>query len=294
MFKLIIVFITILNSAQAKLSFRWTGVSGFLLSDENSTLYFDPNITMVTLWDWMPWNVKDIDTKEVDYWMKRCDLKKVDAVFVNHSHYDHMLDAPYILKQYGGKLYGSRSTLNYGLGNGIPKERLVKIDYNKEYNVGKFTVIPLKSEHPNHFGPIMVSDGKINAPLKLPTHPVNFRLGKTHSFLIKHPEGDTLFSAVAKISEPDALRAIKANNLIVTMAKRGDTETFVKKRILPVQSKHIIPVHYDNFFIPLSRDKKIHHLPLVDFPEFVSTTKKLIPKSTELLTPAYCESVPLN
>lgn len=293
MMRTIVWLLFVLPSAYGEVSWRWTGVSGFLLSDEETTLSFDPNLTMVTLWDWMPWNKIDIDRKEVDYWVEKCELKTLDGVFINHSHYDHMLDAPYLIKQFGGKLFGSQSTLNYGLGMGLKKERLVKINYNQVYEVGKFKVTPLKSEHPNHLGPLMISDGKINQPLKTPTHPVNFRLGKTHSFLIEYEQKKILFSAVAKISEPDPLKGIKADVLIVTMAKRGDTKTFAQKRILPVEAQKIIPVHFDNFFKKLSRKKKPHYLPFVNFEEFIETTNALLPEGSRLITPSYCEKVVL-
>ena len=289
MFKLIIVIILCLSSSFASVSFKWTGVSGFILEDERTTLYFDPNLTMVTVWDWMPWNTIDIDKKEVDYWMQRCQLSKLDAIFINHSHYDHMLDAPYLIKKFGGKLYGSESSLNYGRGMGISEKNLEKIDYNKKYQVGDFVITPLKSEHPNHVGPLLISDGKIKKPLKTPTHPINFRLGKTHSFLIQHPEGRILFSAVAKISNPDPLKGIKADALIVTMAKRGDTKTFVEKRILPVKANKIIPVHYDNFFLKLKREGEPHYLPFVGFDEFVQTTSSLLEKKENLIIPSYCQ-----
>ena len=293
MIKSMLFLVLMSISMHAKVTFQWTGVSGFILSDEETSIFFDPNITMVSLWDWMPWNKIEPDQKEVDYWMEKCQLKNLKGIFINHSHYDHMLDAPAVLKKYGGKLFGSESTLNYGRGMEIEEERLVKIDYGVEYQVGKFRVTPLKSQHPNHLGPILISDGKITKPLKTPTHPINFRLGKTHSFVIEYEEKKILFSAVAKIISPDPLGGIKADALIVTMAKRGDTAVFAKKRILPVEAKKVIPVHFDNFFKKLSRKKKPHYLPFVNFPEFMSTTKSLLPSTSELIAPSYCERVEL-
>lgn len=293
MLKVILITLLMTINAYTKVDFQWTGVSGFILSDEQTSIFFDPNITMVSIADWMPWGEVESDPEEVDYWMRKCELKNLKGVFINHSHYDHMLDAPMILKKFGGKLYGSQSTLNYGRGMGIDESRLIKINYNQEYQVGGFSIKPLRAEHPKHLGPLMLSDGKINKPLKTPIHPVHFRLGKTHSFLIKYEDKKILFSAVAKISEPDHLAGIEADTLIVTMAKRGDTTTFVKKRILPTRAKNIIPVHFDNFFKKLSRDKKPHYLPFVDFEEFVSTTKAMLPAKSKLISPSYCQRVNL-
>lgn len=293
MFRIILIGLLSALYAHSSVTFQWTGVSGFILKDGQNTIYFDPNVTMVTIGDWMPWNKISADEQEVNYWMNKCKLEKLDAVFINHSHYDHMLDAPMILKKFGGKLYGSNSTLNYGRGEGLSEDRLIKIEYKKDYQIGKFIITPLESKHPNHVGPLMVSDGKITEPLKTPTHPVNFRLGKTHSFLIRYEDKKILFSAVAKISEPDFLAGIESDVLIVTMAKRGDTATFAKKRILPTKATKVIPVHYDNFFKKLSRSKEIHHLPFVNFKEFVDTTSSLLAKEAKLLTPSYCEVIEL-
>ncbi|WP_181896889.1 MBL fold metallo-hydrolase [Corynebacterium senegalense] len=44
---------------------------------------------------------------------------KLDALFVAHSHHDHLMDAPAVVKKVGGAMYGSESTLNYGRGEGL-------------------------------------------------------------------------------------------------------------------------------------------------------------------------------
>jgi L-ascorbate metabolism protein UlaG (beta-lactamase superfamily) len=278
--------------ALAGISFRWTGVSGFILDDGDKTLYFDPNLTMVRIWDWLPFQTVESNPKLVKYWTDKCELKKVDAIIINHSHTDHILDAPAILKKFGGEVFGSNSTLNYMRGMEINEKRLHEIDFNDSFSIGRFDIKVIKVVHPPHIFDFMLAKGKIEKPLKTPASPWDFKVGKTFSFYITHPEGTILFSSVATLPKQDPLQGLKADVLMVTIAKRGETKNFVQKRILPVQAKKVIALHYDDFFNPLNKSGKPKALPFVDPDEFYRTTKKILGENI-LLRPNYCEKIDL-
>ena len=287
----ILFFITNLQTF-AGISFRWTGVSGFILDDGESTLYFDPNLTMVPIWKWLPFQKVESDIDTVKFWTKKCDLKKVDAVIINHSHTDHILDAPSILKLFGGDLYGSKSSLNYMRGMKINESRLHEINYNDLFSVGKFNIKVIKVIHPNHIFDLMLAKGRIEKPLKTPASPWEFKVGKTFSFYISHPMGNILFSSVATTPKDDPLKGLKADALLVTIAKRGETKAFVRKRIIPVGAKRVIAVHWDDFFEPLVKDGPPKPLPFVDPDEFYQTSEKMLGKNI-LLRPNYCDKIDL-
>ena len=65
---------------------------------------------------------------------------------------------------------------------------------------------------------------------------------------------------------------VTADVVLLGIVGRGDTETYLKNIPLQIRAKLVIPIHYDNFFIPL--EKKMRILPSVRFKEFLSTANR--------------------
>lgn len=291
-FILPIILVLISTAGHSQVTFKWLGTSGFMLSDQITTLLFDPAITRPPLYDYLPFRTVQSDPVEVDYWMERCSLKKINGTFVNHAHTDHVIDAPYVVKKYGGKLYGSSSVVNVGLGQGLTQTQVQKIKHGEEWKIGDFTIKPFNTPHAPHIFNIMFMDGHINKPLPTPTSAWNYHVGETHSFLISHPMGIILFQAIGRIYEQDPLQNIKADVLLLTIANRTSSEQLIQKRILPTKAKILIPLHHDNFFFKMRRDHEIDEFWGTKVDEF---KEKVNLQAKELITrwPKYCEEIKL-
>ena len=92
-------------------------------------------------------------------------INRLKAVFVCHSHYDHVMDAPYICTLTKAILHGSSSTLNVAMGEGLPQNQMQLYYPGQEVEVGKFKVTVIKSKHTPPFRFL----GKTNATD--PRHP---------------------------------------------------------------------------------------------------------------------------
>lgn len=279
------------HPAYSQISFKWMGVTGFVLSDQKTTIVFDPAITRLGLLDYLPFTKVKTDPSEVDYWMNRCGVKSVQGTFINHAHTDHVIDAPYVVKKYGGKLFGSSSVVNVGLGQGLTAQQVQQVKQGESWKIGDFTIRPYFTPHAPHFLEIMLMDGHIKSPLPSPASAWDYLVGDTFSYLIEHPKGTVLYQAIAKIYDNDPLKGIKADALLLTIANRPSTEHLIEKRILPTQAKTIIPLHYDNFFYKMKRDGEIDHFWSVKIDEFQNSMKTNINAKT--LWPKYCEEVAL-
>lgn len=279
------------QSSYAQLSFKWLGITGFSLSDGKTTLLFDPAITRVGFLDYLPFTKVQTDPAEVDFWMNRCGLKSIDATFINHAHSDHVIDAPYVTKRYGGKLFGSSSTVNLGLGHGLKKEQVQEVKQGQSIQVGDFTVEPYFTPHAPHFLDIMLMDGHIAAPLASPASAWDYKVGDTFSYLIRHPKGVVLYQAIAKIYDNDPLKGIKADALLLTIANRPSTEHLIEKRIKPIGARTVIPLHFDNFFFRMKREGEIDQFWGVKTEEFQQKMKTNV--NAKILWPKYCEEVNL-
>jgi L-ascorbate metabolism protein UlaG (beta-lactamase superfamily) len=289
-FILPVLLIIISTTVHSQITFRWLGTSGFSLSDQTTTLVFDPAITRIPLYDFLPFRTVKSDAAEVDYWMNKCKLKSIHGTFVNHAHTDHVIDAPYVVKKYGGKLYGSSSVVNVGLGQGLTSAQVQKIKQGDEWKIGDFTIRPYLTPHAPHLLDIMLMDGHIEKPLPTPTSVWNYLVGDTHSFVISHPKGNILFQAIGRINEQDPLRDIKADVLLLTIANRTSSENLIQKRILPSKARMLIPLHYDNFFFTMRRDKVIDEFWGVKVNEFKEKLN-LQAKDIKSKWPGYCEEV---
>src|SRR5690606_22898226 len=239
--------------------------------------------------DYLPFQKIETNTVEVDYWLNRCGVSTVDAVFINHAHVDHVIDATYVLKKHGGKLYGSSSVINVGLGHGLKEEQLQLVEANKDWKVGDFTITAFSTPHSSHLHGITLMDGHISAPLSSPTSPWNYKTGDTYSYYITHPEGSILFQAIGRVTDVDPLRDLKANTLILTIANRLSSENLLK-RFKSTGAKQVIPLHYDNFFKQMRRDNQVDTLWGVKADEFKQTAAQKS-SATNILWPKYCEEV---
>lgn len=289
---LILLFLLFCLPASSKVSFRWIGTSGFILSDDTTTIVFDPAITRIPLYDFLPFRTVKSDESEVNFWMNQCEIKAVHGTFVNHAHTDHVIDAPYIVKKFGGILYGSSSVVNVGLGQGLKLSQTQKISSGEKWEIGKFSIIPYSTPHAPHLLDIMLMDGEITKPLPTPTSAWNYLVGETHSFHIIHPEGTILFQAIGRIHQPDKLQNVKSDVLLLTIANRESSEDLINKRILPSLAETVIPLHYDNFFYPMRRDKIVDELWGIRTTEFKEKIKDLA-KNVKINWPQYCQEISL-
>jgi L-ascorbate metabolism protein UlaG (beta-lactamase superfamily) len=287
---LLILFVSF--SSHGAISFKWLGTTTFALSDGKTTLIFDPSLTYVSVLDFLPWRKIQTDPSEVDYWFNRCGINKVDAVFVNHAHFDHVIDAPYVVKRYGGKLYGSSSTANVGLGGGLKKDQVEIVRPGKEVRLGEFTIEFFNTPHSPHLWDVMLADGHITAPLIPPVNVLDYRVGDTLSFLIKHPKGLILYQSIGRVDSPDPLKEAKADILLLTLANRRSSEELIDGRVLRTGVRKVIPLHHDNFLLPKPRDGSIKALWGQKLDEFESTMKTRAPLVV-LTWPKYCEKITL-
>ncbi len=275
-----------LQNAQSSITFKWLGISNFILSDQKTTLMFDPAITRASLWDFILFQKFESNTEEVDYWLNRCDLKKLDAIFVNHTHYDHAIDASYITKKFQNKLYGSRSLVNMSLGQGVAAHLPQEIQFNQKIQVGDFTIEAFNTPHAPHFLDYMLMDGDISHPFPKEPTVWDYKVGETFSYLITHPMGKILFQAIGRVEDQDPLKNIKANVLLITIANRRSSEELINKRIIPTAAEKIIPLHHDNFFFDMKRQGNFNLLWGINLEEFKTKTK-----SFNIIYPEYCQEI---
>jgi L-ascorbate metabolism protein UlaG (beta-lactamase superfamily) len=211
------------------------------------------------------------DKETVKKWLLRLKGNSLHGVVVSHSHFDHCLDAPYFARETGALLVGSESTLNAGRGAGLTGKYLRKAVPGETINIGTFAIKFIESIHGPAFLGRVPYPGEIDKPLIPPRPARDYKLGDTYAIMISHPSGTVVHHGSAGFI-PGMYEGIKADVVLLGIAGRGDTEAYLQNVPLKLGAKLIIPIHFDNFFIPL--EKKMKNLPGVRLNEFLAKAEK--------------------
>ncbi len=191
------------------------------------------------------------------YVADRFHMDDLSAVFVSHTHYDHVLDVPEFAKLSGASVYGSRSTLNVAYGNGVEKEKLHFFQEDRSYQIGDFKVIVLRSIHskPGFYNNDLGVE--IEKPLKFPARMKDLTEGGSYDFYIEHNDLKILIRPSCNYI-PGALDGYQADVLFLGIGglyKLGEVEKeeFYRETVGKVKPSLVIPVHWDAFFAKLHK-----------------------------------------
>ncbi len=257
------------------------GTTTLLFDDGTDQILFDAHVTRPSLLTYI-FGKAPTDTKMADEIIRLHHIDRLRAIFVSHSHHDHVMDAPYIAEKCGATIYGSSSAINVGRGGGVLRERLVTFQAGQTYQVGNYRITVI---HSIHSKPTLINNDlgqTIDAPLVQPAKLRSYKEGGSYDFYVETPEktfmirpsfnyiegqmdgyhADILFLGVAGLA--------KANKK--TKAK------FFAETVEKLQPQLVIPLHWDNFFVPLNK-------PVVGMPRFVEKTERVFFELAK-----YCEA----
>ena len=116
------------------LEIQWLGTAGFRISYGDTTILIDPylicfNLCMVLM----------LKRLEVSKGAVAQHIDAADAILVGHMYFDHALDIPEIVAQFGSIVYGSASLRRllglYGFATNV-----VEVENHRIYSIGPFDV----------------------------------------------------------------------------------------------------------------------------------------------------------
>lgn len=251
----------------------WLGVTGLLLDDGAHAVIIDPFFTRPPGLLSLALN-RTIEPNEtlILEWLQRLKVKRLDAVLVSHSHYDHAMDAGVVARFTGAKLVGSRSTLNIGRGAGLDEDHLV-LAPKETLAFGDFRVTFVESAHAGATGGKPL--GEITEPLVPPAHYLDYKLGGTYSILVAHPQGKILHHGTAGYI-PGALEGQHADVAFLGVALIDKMDPYLRETVDAVGASRVVPVHWDDFTKPL-HDGLVPIPFLVHLDDFFADMRRLRP-----------------
>ena len=232
------------------------GTTTLLFDDGRDQILFDAHLTRPSLPRYI-FGKGETDRALADELIRLHRIDRLRAVFVSHSHHDHVMDAPYLATRCGADVYGTRSTLNVARGGGVPEERLHPFSGRESFTVGGYRVTALPSLHSR---PTFLNNDlgqTIDRPLAQPARLRDYKEGGSFDFLVDAQGKRFLIRPSFNYIEGQ-LDGVSAEVLFLGVAglAKADAETearFFAETVDKVSPRLVIPLHWDNFFSPLDR-----------------------------------------
>lgn len=245
---LFLISVFFISSSEASLKAQWLGVAGISISDGKTTVLLDPTFTKPSLKHWVFGSEFKSDRSRVQKNLDSAKLKKADAVFASHTHFDHAVDIATVSTLTGATVYGGES-LERVVKFQNPAASFTKIKDRSQIKVGDFKITVFLRRH----APILQSIGWEFLPDAVPTDFsakfYQYYAGETWATVIEHPLGNILFDQSPQFFEPIAPFIGKIKFHFVGVSNKKSLDDLVHQNISRVGAKKIIPLHFDFFFL---------------------------------------------
>ncbi len=232
------------------------GTTTLLFDDGRDQILFDAHFTRPSLPAYI-FGAGSTDTALAEELLRKHPMDRLRAVFISHTHHDHVMDMPFIAARTGAAVYGSSSALNVARGGDIPEGQLHEFVPGGTYEAGGFSITVLASLHSK---PTFLNNDlgeTIDAPLRQPARLRDYKEGGSFDFYVRTKEKTYLIRPSFNFIKGQ-LDGYEADVLFLGVAglAKADAETermFFAETVEKVKPKLVIPLHWDNFFSRLDR-----------------------------------------
>lgn len=258
------------GSEPGPVTVTWLGTAGLYVTDGRTAFLIDPFVSRYGIARVLSGLALEPKLTLIDDWIKRLGVPRGTPVLVTHSHYDHALDAPYFAQALGGKLYGSGSTVYVGIGAGLKPDAMHQVAAGETLTLGDFRIRFMASCHGPQFAGLELWTGTIDEPLEQPANARSYKVGDHFSLAIEHPRA-TFYHQSSACLLPGMYDGVHADTIFLGISARSDTMALVTPALLGTGARRIVPIHWDDFFEPLSDGPS--PVTGVDLPEFRETVR---------------------
>ena len=254
------------------LEIEWLGVSGYRITFEGVSIFIDPYVSRVPLRSLLLRRVALPDADLVDRYVRASG--EVAGVLVGHTHFDHAVDAPALVRRFDTMAYGSDSLLSLMDLHGLA-HRAVSVTPNRAYELGPFAVTFIPSRHSKLLlGRRVPMDGELTCEHVGGLVPTAYRCGQVWGIRIE-VAGISLYHQGSADLDDDALGSAPVDVFLAGVAGRSFTPRYWE-RILPrLDPRVVVPTHYDDFFAPLGGEEKlVRKVDLASLPDEISSVSR--------------------
>lgn len=246
------------------------GTTTLLFDDGTDQILFDCHFTRPSLPKYL--GGSDGTNKEImDELFAKHHIDRLKAIFISHTHHDHVMDAPYAALKTGAVIYGSSSAMNVAKGGDVPESQQVCFKAGETYMVGQYKIQVLASKHskPTAFNNDLGEP--IDHPIVQPAKLHDYKEGGSYDFYVEAAGKKILIRPSFNYIEGQ-LNGYQCDVLFLGISGLGkaDRQTeaiFFHETVEKVRPELIVPLHWDNFFVPLDK-------PTVGMPHIIEKTEE--------------------
>jgi hypothetical protein len=273
------------NNDQAELTIQYLGVGGFLFEINNERLLTAPFFSNPYFSKNIPFNNIKSNPKYIEARFPgklKSNENGVKAVLVGHSHYDHLMDVPYLMENYleDAKVYGSTTMTailnNFGIdcgSRGIASAISVNEKAeNKEWidiPDSQIRILPIRSSHAPHFFGMTFQKGHYKCGEQFDLRSAwDWKMGNVYAYLIdfQDDKGNTLFRIYYQdsASNPDGpnsglvpqqlIEDRSVDITILVLASSGNVKNYPQSRVANTEAELYIVGHWEDFFGSYDRE----------------------------------------
>ena len=246
------------------------GTTTLLFDDGTDQILFDCHFTRPSLQKYIT-GVEGTNRQIMDELFAAHRIDRLKAVFISHTHHDHVMDAPYAALKTGACIYGSASAMKVAEGGDVPQAQRMQFQAGEAYTVGQYRITVLASKHSK---PTILNNDLgvlITQPLVQPAKLRDYKEGGSFDFYVE-AEGKKYLIRPSFNYIEGQLDGYQADVLFLGISGLGkaDQETeevFFRETVEKVKPDVIIPLHWDNFFVPLDQ-------PAAGMPHLIEKTEE--------------------
>jgi L-ascorbate metabolism protein UlaG (beta-lactamase superfamily) len=214
--------------------FRWLGAAGLEFRYNGFTLLVDPYLSRIPVVKVLFCRIKPDEQKVFNQ------ITAADAILVTHSHFDHLMDVPLIAKKFGSPVYGSPNTCSLLERCAVPLSNIRTAAPGDAFSIGPFNVTVRKSSH--SYIPFLYNRKLPKTP-DPPCHAFDFVLDFHYSYRIG-AGSRTYLTDPGREAGKDAVDVLFINTL--------QGSRIVRNILNSIDAKVVVPLHWDNYFKPIS------------------------------------------
>jgi L-ascorbate metabolism protein UlaG (beta-lactamase superfamily) len=257
-------------------SVRWTGAAGLEFTHEGKTWLIDPYLSRVgkaSVFFGRPQPDQETISRYLDALPGQ-----LQAILIGHTHLDHALDVPTILKRYPVPLVGSESLETLMAIHGMPGRVTVCRERTRVDLPGGAAVTMIPSRHGlTPFGRVPYP-GEIEPGQTPPLKASDYRHGQV--FILRLEIGGLSFLHVGTCNLIDAeLEGQTSDILFMCLPLWTKIEDYHGRLLSRVRPKIVVPFHFDDFSAPLSKDSTAPSVPWMSEKRFLKRISEEAPNA---------------
>ncbi|NLI69243.1 MAG: MBL fold metallo-hydrolase [Firmicutes bacterium] len=257
-----------------QLKWKWFGTATILMSVGDSSVIFDPFVSM--------------NDKINAY--NHAVAADARAILITHGHFDHLVDVPDLVKKYGQDVYCAGVAAQTLRREGMDAKKIKIVSPGDRFEIGDFKFTVWRSRH-------IVFDLKLILKTAFNRRVFDYgeNLGKIIGLNRKYPKGEVLLWEIEAAGKrilhmgslslaPDVAYPQGVDLLTIPLQGRSDLNDFSMPILQRLKPRAIYLHHFDDTFPPVSST--------VDYPSFVRKVQQEFP-SMEVIVPDYGEELVL-